>query len=114
MVLFEVLPLGGGHRRLACSDPDVIAANVQTPELIQNWSFEIISETLFDDPDANLLIHAYTYFDNYQNSEDIRVKTNDIERLVTLWNLISVDARYSSWKTTPSAIMTLVQTEMVC
>lgn len=108
------MPLGGGHRRKACEDPEVIAANSHQPEALSSWTFDLIDARIFDDPDVNLLLRAYAYFDNFENSSANRINTNDIERLATVWNTLQLDpVRYKNWQNSKEATITLLQTEVV-
>lgn len=64
------------------------------------YSFRLISAELWNDPCCDEIIRSYAYFDNYAHSDDLRVRSTDIERMITIWNIFINPAvwKVRDWK----------------
>ena len=113
---FEVLPITGGHRRMAIESPQLREKYANNPAVLSSWQFEMIDASVWNDPDCDLILRGLSFFDNFQLSSDALIKSCDCERILTVWDLVnnSKDNRYKHWQTNSKDTVALLKADMVC
>lgn len=113
---FEFMPITGGHRRAALSDPRVVTKYSNDPDYdLSSWKFLFVSADIWADKDCDLIMRAISYFDNFSASASCRVSANDCERMLTILTIFKTGSKYSAWtKETSSVLIGYLKLDMVC
>lgn len=88
------------------------AAYADKPHLFQNWRFELIDPKVLDHPYKDTILRAYAYYDNIKGDSSYIVKSNDCERLLSIWQLLNSD-KYVGWKDEQAATVRMLQNDLV-
>lgn len=107
-------PVTGGHRREACFLPEVRAKFQGNEGVIDAWPMEIISADVWNDLDCEMILKAFSYFDNVSETDKFRVLSSDVERLLIIQDLFeSKPEKYGNWTSDYDSTIILLQIDMV-